>query len=736
MRFRRRRKGNPLVKSREGVRMQSRPRAGGRGLWALVSVFLPFVLLWWGSCGAWEDYEFRRIQEAFQLQEMVFQVDRRIPVEWERGKEMGSEASRELLEVLLLRQAELEGNPFYHLSLGEAYFRQEREQRAQEEWARASALAGDDPFQHWLLLRGLYRMGRPDPARMQIREMQGIQGRVAGPRRLPFLASQAIQLAEELKDRRPLDSSLELVDLALFLDPRSAEGHFVKASLLGRMGVANLGEALREVFSGILLALREGREALLLRANLLSALVTAYFVLFFLYGATLFLKYEPLIRHELGERTRIATSPLTGALLLGFFYFLPLFLSWGANWLLFFWILLLFPFCLGKERVVLSLLMFALLLLPSFYQFAASAQMARVDPLIEAVIQVEEGRQGEGAADYLAQQVARQPEDSLSRFYLGLALKGEWKLGAAGEEFRTYLERVPHQGAAHNNLGNLYFLQKRYEEAEAEYKKAIEVNPEAASPHANLSLLYASFPKRLRIEEAEAEMKKAEALDPGITRRMGSYQGMAGEPFLIDENLPKRELWGRILGPSPEKDLLAEALWGHRIRFLSLRSLRIWPWILIALLWVSNGLRSRGPSPRFCQSCGKAFCDLCERGSARTSSCSACYAIFYSHQGVTPQMRIERLLCKDRHGEWEKWKVRLLSFFPGASSFYLGRSGSGLFQSGLFFLLLFYGSRWSEITPAPFPFLQTFPFLWGALFLTPLLILYIASLARGLRWSP
>jgi len=735
MRSRKREKGKPLVKSRGRVGEQSGRRARWTALWALLTLSAPFVFLWMGDCQALEDYEFRRIKEAYRLQEIVLRVDPRIPEVW-KGKEMGPDASAELEEALLLRQGDLENNPFYHLLLGEVYFRQKEEQRAQDEWAKASALAGEDPLLHWLLLRGLYRREHTDPARREIQEIQRIQRRVAGPRRLPFLASQAIQLAEELKDRRPADSSLELIDLALSLDPRAPEAHFVKASLLWKKGVANLGKALREILSGTVLALKEGREAPLLWANLLSALVAAYFVLFLIFGATLFLKYEPLFRHEFRERTKITLSPLNSALLLGFLYLFPIFVFLGGNWLLFLWIFLVFPFCLGKEKAILTLLMFLLLLLPSFYRFVASMQMARVDSLIEAVTQVEEGRQGEGAANYLTQYVAQRPKDPLSRFYLGLALKGEWKLGAAGEEFRTYLEQFPNRGAAHNNLANIYFLQKRYEEAENEYKKAIAANPGVASTHANLSLLYASFPKRLRIEEAEAELNEAEKLDPAITRRMEFYQEMPLEQFLIYQNLPRRELWGKTLAASEEKELLAGALWGGRIRFLSLNSLRFSPWMVVLLLWVSFGLRSRGPSPRFCQRCGKAFCNLCEKQSAKAGCCSVCYAIFSSREGVTPQMRIERLLWKDRRGEWEKLKVRLLSFFPGAASFYLDRSWSGLVQAGLFLFLLLYWSRWSEIIPARPAFLPYFPLLWGALFLVPLLILYATSLARGLRWSP
>jgi hypothetical protein len=200
--------------------------------------------------------------------------------------------------------------------------------------------------------------------------------------------------------------------------------------------------------------------------------------------------------------------------------------------------------------------------------------------------------------------------------------------------------------------------------------------------------------------------------------------------------LPRREFWEKIFSSSPEKDLLAEALWGERIRFFSLKSLGLFPLIIAFLLWISSWVRARGLNPKFCRECGKDICHLCEKGSAGAACCSACYAIFYSREGVSPQLRIEKLLWKDRHGELEKMKVRILSLFPGAASFYLGRSWTGLAHSAIFLLLLAYWARWAEITPASSPLSHHFPLLWGVAFLTPLLILYAASLIRGLRWSP
>jgi len=702
----------------------------------LLSLCLYSAFLFLGrSEASFADYEFERIREAYKLKKIAFRIHPQLQEYWEGEKELGPQASAGMERALISKKGNFESNPFYHLLLGETYSRSKLNQKAQDEWARADALAKDDLFLHWLLLQELCLKGHSDQARTEIQEIKRIQKK-AGPRRLPFLASQAVRLAEQLKDHRPLNLALELATLALYLDPRSVEAHYLRASLLWKEGRSNIGNVLKEILSGTITTLKEEREVYTLAANLISAAALAYFVLFLMLGATLFLKYEPLLRHELTERMKITLIPQGRVPLFGFLCLIPIFLFLGWGWLLFFWVLLIFPYCRWKERAILTLLILLLLALPFFYRYAASMQIAGNDPLMEAVTQVEEGLQGKDAANFLARNVADHPEDSFSHFYYGLLLKAEeGRLEKAEREFQAYLARFPNHGSALNNLGNIYLLQKRYEEAEIQYKKAIEADSKVASTHANLSLLYAYFPQRLRIEEAQAEFSKAEKLEPGITARIESYQEMPWERCLIYQNLPRREIWEKILAPSEERDLLAEALWGERIRFLSLKSLSLFPFIVAFLFWISFWLRARGPNARFCEKCGKDICDLCEKKALRAACCSACYAIFYSREGVSPQVRIEKLVWKDRHGELEKMKVRILSLFPGAASFYSGRSWVGLAHSAIFLLLLGYWAKWSEITPMTSPFSHHFPLLWGVAFLTPLLILYTASVIRGLKWS-
>jgi len=62
----------------------------------------------------------------------------------------------------------------------------------------------------------------------------------------------------------------------------------------------------------------------------------------------------------------------------------------------------------------------------------------------------------------------------------------------------------------------LLFNLKRYEEAEASYRKAIELNPSYASAHNNLGSSLLSNENLKRYEEAEASYRKAIELEPSF----------------------------------------------------------------------------------------------------------------------------------------------------------------------------------------------------------------------------
>jgi len=92
----------------------------------------------------------------------------------------------------------------------------------------------------------------------------------------------------------------------------------------------------------------------------------------------------------------------------------------------------------------------------------------------------------------------------------GVFLASAGRLKEAEEAFVESI-RLHDQELAHVNLGNLYRQQGKFRQSEAEYRKAIAMDPDNATTHYNLGLLLADQGKW---ELAEKELAKASHLDP------------------------------------------------------------------------------------------------------------------------------------------------------------------------------------------------------------------------------
>lgn len=95
--------------------------------------------------------------------------------------------------------------------------------------------------------------------------------------------------------------------------------------------------------------------------------------------------------------------------------------------------------------------------------------------------------------------------------HIGSILEDMKQLAEAEREYLKAIELDPEFVWVHLRLGSLLHQLKRYEEAEREYRKAIELGPGFAMPHYNLGILFRGLK---RYDEAEREYRKAIELDP------------------------------------------------------------------------------------------------------------------------------------------------------------------------------------------------------------------------------
>lgn len=109
---------------------------------------------------------------------------------------------------------------------------------------------------------------------------------------------------------------------------------------------------------------------------------------------------------------------------------------------------------------------------------------------------------------------ARQPAGSGGTEAISVDVKSLWDSEAASDPITAYRIRLasdPDNPALHNNLGNLYVLGNRMDEAIAEYKAAARLDRRSAVPWNNLGTTYKKTGEILPAKDA---FQKAIAIDP------------------------------------------------------------------------------------------------------------------------------------------------------------------------------------------------------------------------------
>jgi tetratricopeptide (TPR) repeat protein len=98
------------------------------------------------------------------------------------------------------------------------------------------------------------------------------------------------------------------------------------------------------------------------------------------------------------------------------------------------------------------------------------------------------------------------PEEHLN---LGVAYEQNKEYESALKEYEKASKQLP---VAYLYMGNIYFSQNEYAEAESYYRRAIDEDPKNADAHNNLAWLY--YIKRENLREAEELALKAIDINP------------------------------------------------------------------------------------------------------------------------------------------------------------------------------------------------------------------------------
>jgi len=92
-------------------------------------------------------------------------------------------------------------------------------------------------------------------------------------------------------------------------------------------------------------------------------------------------------------------------------------------------------------------------------------------------------------------------------------------------EYKKAVEINPEYAEAHFNLGLSYYRKGMYDEAIAAFNRAIEINPEYTKAHNNVAILYYHKGEySLAIKHCDRAMQLGQTVHPGLLKLLKPYR--------------------------------------------------------------------------------------------------------------------------------------------------------------------------------------------------------------------
>ena len=252
----------------------------------------------------------------------------------------------------------------------------------------------------------------------------------------------------------------------------------------------------------------------------------------------------------------------------------------------------------------------------------------------------------------LRQLVEAYPEDPVYRFLLAGLYKNGRYFEEAFAEYKAALELDPALEEAHINIGNIFYTTGQYAEAIANYRRALEVDPGSILAYFNMHLAQS---ESFRFKEAEDSLNRAREIDaPSVGRdalrgrlarrraggawtrrcRLGSVWQAAlggGDPRATAGHRRSATASPGSAGSSSTRSALVAAAGAARLR--------------PGARWSAGG----DAAARRCIRCGRPFCHYCKSGREGREYCSQCLHLYVLGDGLAPETKTRKLYEVERH---------------------------------------------------------------------------------------
>jgi tetratricopeptide (TPR) repeat protein len=296
-------------------------------------------------------------------------------------------------------------------------------------------------------------------------------------------------------------------------------------------------------------------------------------------------------------------------------------------------------------------------LIPFLYVGIANFNAVRSDTLLRAhLTQFFQGDYQQAIQRYRDLNVSGDMEDR-TNLNIGLLQKASGDYPAALKTFQMISEASVFWKEAHNNIGNIYFIIKQYQDAIDHYEAVLEKHPNYATPLYNKSVVNARIGNR---DQANTERNKAFGLDPSLRERVGS-QELSDLTAVLDGRPPPLERLSGLFFSFQGVNV------GQRLLNLPffIPGLIV---ILVLILCVTHDrIRIVDQQAKACKNCGRIFLPS---DSPNSEWCSQCVSIFLKKEDLPGEAKMKKH-AEVRSFQRRRFQLRLfgLLVLPGFAKF-------------------------------------------------------------------
>jgi len=487
----------------------------------------------------------------------------------------------------------------------------------------------------------------PEPSIGALRALRQERSIAALPRHGSALAARGFAALEN-GDREAARTAFED---ALELDPESVDARLGLAAVEAKAGPVN------PRFLSQLLAANRTRARRLTslpfsRAGWLLTLAAALAIAGCVTILALTARHNGPIRHDIEEWVKRSLDPRLAKAVAWLVLVLPLLIRFDLHWAVLWWAVLLAVYLDLKERIVLVASVLLLASSTPLVAIATTLLESVGEPYTRAAAMQLESYLDAAGVQRLEKAIASGEGGTEARMLLGLIYESDGAPRRALDEF-TELADTDRSPEVYNNLGNVHYRLTEKDKAFENWSRALELDPSFAPAHYNLSRYYIDH---FQFDKKEEHFNRAKDADPALinnfVREQGDRKGTGSG--LIDSGIKPEQVRRRIWAG-------ASAAAAAAVKSVN---------VLAALAALVIGLvltLQRKDVAAACERCGQPYCPHCRPGKDSAKLCSQCVHLFHRRDGVSPQMRADKMAQIGSHNRLARVRAMVLSLMlPGS----------------------------------------------------------------------